>query len=62
MSAPPILRPYRLPSVPAAAALVGAWLALTPSLLPRGPLFQGLLCAVAGLLAYGLGSAASWAL
>ena len=62
MSAPPILRPYRLPLVPAAAALAAAWLALTPSLLPRGPLFQGLLCAVAGLLGYALGAAVAWVL
>ncbi|MBN9612251.1 MAG: hypothetical protein J0H64_02070, partial [Actinobacteria bacterium] len=62
MSVPSILRPYRLPLLPAAAALVCAWLALTPSLLPRAPLFQGLLCAVSALLGYGLGAALAWVL
>ena len=36
-------------------ALVFLWLSLTPSLLPRGPLFQGLVSGAAGAFGYGLG-------
>ena len=59
---PPILRPDRLPALPACTALVLDCPALTRSLLQRGPLFQRLLCAVAGLLRYALGAAANWVL
>ncbi|WP_235734996.1 alpha/beta hydrolase [Nocardioides alcanivorans] len=61
MNAPPIFRPDRLPFVPTVGAVVGVWLALTPSLLPRPASFQGLLCAVAALLGYGLGALLRWA-
>ena len=36
------------------------WLSLTPSLLPRGPLFQGLVSGAAGAIGYGLGVFAVW--
>lgn len=60
MSVPPILRPDRLPLLPAVGALAGVWLALTPSLLPRPSLLQGVLCGIAALLGYGAGSFARW--
>ncbi|WP_372448204.1 alpha/beta hydrolase [[Mycobacterium] fortunisiensis] len=43
-----------------AAGLVFIWLSLTPSLLPRGPLFQGLVSGGAGAVGYGLGVFAVW--
>ena len=36
------------------------WLSLTPSLLPRGPLFQGLVSGAAGAIGYGIGVFAVW--
>ncbi len=41
-------------------SLVFLWLSLTPSLLPRGPLFQGLVSGSAGAIGYGLGVLAVW--
>lgn len=41
-------------------ALVFLWLSLTPSLLPRGPLFQGLVSGAAGAIGYGIGVLAVW--
>ena len=38
-----------------ATGLVFIWLSLTPSLLPRGPLFQGLVSGASGAVGYGLG-------
>src|SRR4029079_15347072 len=38
-----------------ALGLVFIWLSLTPSLLPRGPLFQGVVSGSAGAIGYGLG-------
>ena len=35
-------------------------LSMTPSLLPRGPLFQGLVSGVAGAIGYALGVFAVW--
>lgn len=43
-----------------ALGLVFLWLSLTPSLLPRGPLFQGLVSGAAGATGYGLGVFAVW--
>ncbi|ULE31356.1 alpha/beta hydrolase [Mycobacterium sp. IDR2000157661] len=43
-----------------ALGLVFIWLSLTPSLLPRGPLFQGLVSGAAGAFGYGLGVFAVW--
>jgi uncharacterized membrane protein len=43
-----------------AAGLVFLWLSLTPSLLPRGPLFQGLVSGAAGAIGYALGVFAVW--
>jgi uncharacterized membrane protein len=41
-------------------ALVFLWLSLTPSLLPRGPIFQGLVSGAAGALGYAIGVFAVW--
>ena len=43
-----------------AIGMVFLWLSLTPSLLPRGPLFQGLVSGVAGAIGYGLGVFGVW--
>ncbi|MBM7368923.1 alpha/beta hydrolase [Gordonia hydrophobica] len=42
------------------AGTVMLWLSATPSLLPRGPLFQGLVSAGAAALGYALGAFATW--
>jgi len=41
-------------------ALVFLWLSLTPSLLPRGPIFQGLVSGAAGAFGYAIGVFAVW--
>ncbi|MFD3747447.1 alpha/beta hydrolase [Nocardia sp. NPDC058633] len=41
----------------AVGVLVLVWLSLTPSLLPRGPLFQGVVTGAAAVVGYGLGVA-----
>jgi uncharacterized membrane protein len=43
-----------------AVGLVFVWLSMTPSLLPRGPLFQGLVSGVSGAIGYALGVLAVW--
>ena len=43
-----------------AVGLVFLWLSLTPSLLPRGPLFQGLVSGLSGATGYGIGVFAVW--
>ena len=43
-----------------AIGLVFLWLSMTPSLLPRGPLFQGLVSGAAGAIGYALGVLAVW--
>lgn len=43
-----------------AIGLVFLWLSMTPSLLPRGPLFQGLVSGAAGAIGYGLGVFGVW--
>ena len=43
-----------------AVGLVFIWLSMTPSLLPRGPLFQGLVSGGSGAVGYGLGVFAVW--
>lgn len=43
-----------------ALGLVFIWLSMTPSLLPRGPLFQGLVSGAAGAIGYGLGVFSVW--
>lgn len=43
-----------------AVGLVFIWFSMTPSLLPRGPLFQGVLAGAAGGIGYGLGVFGVW--
>lgn len=43
-----------------ALGLIFLWLSMTPSLLPRGPLFQGLVSGGAGAFGYGLGVFVVW--
>ncbi|MDY6872094.1 MAG: alpha/beta-hydrolase family protein [Actinomycetota bacterium] len=43
-----------------ATGLVFVWFSLTPSLLPRGPLFQGLVSGGAGAVGYAIGVFAVW--
>src|SRR6201999_1474799 len=43
-----------------AVGLVFIWLSLTPSLLPRGPLFQGIVSGAAGAIGYAIGVFAVW--
>ena len=43
-----------------AMGMVFLWLSLTPSLLPRGPLFQGIVSGAAGAIGYGLGVFLVW--
>ena len=43
-----------------AVGMVFLWLSMTPSLLPRGPLFQGIVSGAAGAIGYGLGVFAVW--
>jgi uncharacterized membrane protein len=49
---------YTLPG--AWAATVFACLAFTPSLLPRSPAFQGVVCGISAAIGYGLGVAGAW--
>lgn len=43
-----------------AVGLVFLWLSMSPSLLPRGPLFQGLVSGASGAIGYGFGVFAVW--
>src|ERR1700761_2902497 len=43
-----------------AVGLVFIWFSLTPSLLPRGPLFQGLVSGFSGAIGYALGVFSVW--
>jgi uncharacterized membrane protein len=43
-----------------AFGLVFLWFSMTPSLLPRGPLFQGLVSGLSGAIGYGIGVFAVW--
>jgi len=43
-----------------ALGLVFIWFSLTPSLLPRGPLFQAMVSGAAGAIGYGLGVFSVW--
>jgi uncharacterized membrane protein len=49
---------YTLPG--AWVATVFACLAFTPSLLPRSPAFQGVVCGISAAIGYGLGVAGAW--
>ena len=59
----PAKRPFWLRHYTFAGTAVGLiflWLSMTPSLLPRGPLFQGLVSGAAGAIGYALGVLAVW--
>lgn len=43
-----------------AVGMLFLWLSLSPSLLPRGPLFQGIVSGAAGAIGYGLGVFGVW--
>src|SRR5271163_2426326 len=43
-----------------AVGLIFIWFSMTPSLLPRGPLFQGLVSGCSGAIGYGLGVFGVW--
>jgi uncharacterized membrane protein len=43
-----------------AVGLIFVWFSMTPSLLPRGPLFQGLVSGVSGAIGYGIGVFSVW--
>lgn len=43
-----------------AFGLIMIWLSMTPSLLPRGPLFQGIVSGACGAIGYGLGVFVVW--
>ena len=43
-----------------AVGMLFLWLSMTPSLLPRGPLFQGLVSGAAGAIGYGIGVFGVW--
>lgn len=43
-----------------AVGLMFIWLSMTPSLLPRGPLFQGIVSGAAGACGYGFGVLGVW--
>ena len=60
MSRFPVLKPYVLPFFPGLIALLFVWFSLTPSLLPRPALFQGVITALAALLGYALGALLTW--
>src|ERR1700755_2743823 len=52
------VRHYTFPGT--GVGLVFIWFSLTPSLLPRGPLFQGVVSGCSGAIGYGLGVFAVW--
>ena len=53
-------RQLRAPFAPTAGAVLLFWASLTPSLLPRSPVYQGVVAAVAALAGYGLGALLGW--
>lgn len=53
---------WRIPFLPACGALLVAWLSLTPSLLPRSGLFQGLLVGGTAMFGYAIGALIGWLL
>jgi uncharacterized membrane protein len=55
-----VRRQLRAPFAASVGAVLLLWASLTPSLLPRDPVFQGAVIAVAGLLGYGLGALLGW--
>jgi uncharacterized membrane protein len=60
---PPAPRPWWLRHYTftgSAVGLIFIWFSMTPSLLPRGPLFQGLVSGLSGAIGYGIGVFSVW--
>ena len=55
-------RQLRAPLAPTAGGVVLFWLSLTPSLLPLGPVFQGVVSALCALFGYAVGALVGWML
>ena len=55
-------RQLRAPLAASVGGVVLFWLSLTPSLLPLGPVFQGVVSALCALMGYGAGALAGWML
>ena len=53
-------RQLRAPLAPTAGALILFWASLTPSLLPRSPVFQGIIAGVSALTGYAAGALLGW--
>ena len=53
-------RQARAPLAPTGGALLLFWASLTPSLLPRSPVFQGVIAGVAALIGYAAGALLGW--
>src|SRR5205809_876511 len=52
-------RPRRLAFGGLVVGLIGLWLSFVPTLLPRGPVFQGVVSGGCAAIGYGLGTALS---
>ena len=55
-------RQLRAPLAPTVGGVVLFWLSLTPSLLPLGPVFQGVVSALCALVGYAVGALVGWML
>jgi uncharacterized membrane protein len=55
-----VRRQLGAPFAATAGAVLLFWASLTPSLLPRSPVYQGVVTAVAALVGYGLGALLGW--
>lgn len=63
VESPPVRAPWWLRHFTYTGTTMGLifiWLSLTPSLLPRGPLFQGVVSGASGAIGYGLGVFTVW--
>lgn len=57
-----VRRQLRAPIAPTVGAVLLLWASLTPSLLPLGPVFQGVVSAACALLGYAVGALLGWLL
>ena len=55
-------RQLRAPLAPTVGGVVLFWLSLTPSMLPLGPVFQGVVSALCALIGYAVGALIGWML